>query len=375
VTASPHGATPDDASPDGASPHGASSDGLRAGRLLRERARQGLARLDVTWWSIVQCAVAAALAWSVAARVFGHPLPIFAAVAAVISLGVSLGVAIGDLIIHRIGSGPVQLGLVVLLGMSIAQFLDSGMLVTNQAAMQAIFVTMLPPPPGGVVTRWEDAVIGGSVALVVAAAAPRDPRRGISRRAEELTRALATSVEEAARAVRHDDPELAGRALGRLRGTQPLIDRSEAALRAGLEISRISPLRRGHRHDLAVYAAVLAGLDWAIRNMRVALRRVDATLDRGESLPRPVADILDDLAESLDLMRADLGRSPGLQSHDAHSRRALVVLARRLDPDELGGGALGATVVVAQVQSAVVDLLIAHGVERDQARALLPRRS
>lgn len=368
-------------------------DALHAdvGTTLRLRGRQGLARLDVTWWSIVQCAVAASLAWTIASDVLGHRLPFFAAVAAVVSLGVSsdqrlrrvgelavgvaIGVAIGDLIIHQIGSGPLQLGLVVLLGMSAAQFLDSGALITNQAAMQAIFVTMLPPPPGGVVTRWEDAVVGGLVALGVAALAPRDPRRGIARRTAELTRTLATSCADAARAVRTDDVALAQLALTRLRGTQPSIEASEKSLRAGLEISRISPLRRGNRDDLAVFAAVLVGLDWAIRSMRVSLRRIDATLDRAESLPRPVADVLDDLAEALDLMRAGLGRSPSIQSDDAASRRSLIVLARQLDPDELGGGSLGATVVVAQVQSAVVDLLVAHGLDRAEARALLPRRS
>lgn len=357
----------------------------------QERLRAGVARLDVAWWSIAQCAVAAALAWSAARYLLGHELPFFAAVAAVISLGVTsdqrirrvgelavgvaIGVAVGDLIIHRIGSGPVQLALVVLIGMTAAQFLDAGTLITNQAAMQAIFVTMLPLPPDGVVARWEDAVLGGLVALAVAAAAPRDPRRGISRRTAELARILALSVFEAARAVRMDDEGAAARALTRLRGTQPLIDSSEKSLRAGLEISRISPLRRPHRDDLAVFAGVLGGLDWSIRNMRVALRRIDSTLDRGEDLPRPVSDVLEELGTALDLMRADLGRSPRITRADAPSRRALVVLARQLDPDELGGGALGATVVVAQLQSAVVDLLTAHGMDRHDARALLPRRA
>lgn len=358
---------------------------------LRERTRQGVARLDATWWSIVQCALAAALSWSVARDVLGHELPFFAAVAAVISLGLSwdrrlrrvaelavgvaIGVAIGDLIIHRIGSGPVQLGIVVLLGMAVGQFLDGGPLITNQAAMQAIFVTMLPLPAGGVVTRWEDAIVGGLVALAVAAVAPPDPRRGISRRTSELARILAGACADAARAVRVDDPGLAAAALERLRATQPLIDRSEQSLRSGLEISRISPLRRNNRDDLAVFAGVLAGLDWAIRSMRVALRRVDATLDRGEPLPRSVADVLDELAAALDLMRSGLTRSPSLHLDDAASGRELAVLARQLDPDELGGGSLAATVVIAQVQSTVVDLIVAHGRSRDYARSLLPRRS
>jgi len=85
--------------------------------------------------------------------------------------------------------------------------------------------------------------------------------------------------------------------------------------------------------------------------------------------------VLDDLAAAVDLIRGGLTRSPSLHLDDAASRRELIVLARRLDPDELGGGSLAATVVIAQVQSTVVDLIAAHGLPREYARALLPRRS
>ena len=42
-------------------------------------------------WQIAQCAVAAGVAWLIAADLLGHPTPFFAPVAAVVSLGTSYG--------------------------------------------------------------------------------------------------------------------------------------------------------------------------------------------------------------------------------------------------------------------------------------------
>jgi hypothetical protein len=50
----------------------------------------------------------------------------------------------------------------------------------------------------------------------------------------------------------------------------------------------------------------------------------------------------------------------------------LAVLAARLEPHSLGAHSLSANVIVGQVRSAVVDLLGALGMNRAQARALLP---
>ncbi len=63
-------------------------------RRLAVRTRAGLdaalKRLRASALPIVQCGVAAGLAWLVAFDVFGHERPFFAPIAAVISLGVSL---------------------------------------------------------------------------------------------------------------------------------------------------------------------------------------------------------------------------------------------------------------------------------------------
>ena len=102
-------------------------------RRLAVRTRAGLdaafKRLRASALPVMQCGVAAGLAWLVAFDVFGHERPFFAPIAAVISLGVSLanrlqravelvvgvslGVLVGDLLISVIGSGWWQLTLVV----------------------------------------------------------------------------------------------------------------------------------------------------------------------------------------------------------------------------------------------------------------------
>src|SRR3954466_13712123 len=102
---------------------------------LRGRSRTGIR----AGWSparaafplALQAGLAAALAWFVAHDVIGRPSPFFAPIAAVITLassvgqrarrtvelvlGVAIGIGIGDGIILLIGTGPWQVGLVVLL--------------------------------------------------------------------------------------------------------------------------------------------------------------------------------------------------------------------------------------------------------------------
>lgn len=355
------------------------------GASARWRPRTGFGRLRATSWSILQCAVGGAIAWVFATEVLGHDEPFFAAVAAIVCLGMSssqrlrrvgelavgvtLGVGIADLIVSWIGSGAWQIAVVVILAMSAAQVLDGGGLVTMQAGLQAVFVTVLPQPPGGNLVRWEDALVGGATALVVAAVAPADPGRQVWWHGRMLVTELADVVAEGAAALRTGNAARAASALERARATQSDIDTWRGAIQAGEEISRLSPLRWHRRPDLARARAALVGIDDAVRGMRVALRHVTAVLERGESLPSPVAGMLEDFAAILRALRHDLGGPPEL----ATSRGALAAFAPRLDRNVLCAKSLSATVVVAQVRSAVVDLLGIHGMDVDEARALLPR--
>jgi uncharacterized membrane protein YgaE (UPF0421/DUF939 family) len=359
-----------------------------ARRSARRSVRQGvdgaLGRLRTTSWPILQCTVGACLAWLAGTELLLHRAPVFAAVAAVVCLGVSqgqrlrrvvelavgvtIGVAVGDLLIHVIGRGWWQLGVVVALGMATAQALGGGNLVTAQAALQGVFLIALPQADAGL-SRWQDALLGSGVALVVAVVLPGDPAGPVRGEAARYIADLADVVRQAAGAVRRHDVDAAVGALERARSTQDVIDRWDERLRDGEEISRISPLRRPRRGELANLRQELVGLDRATRNLRVALRRVAAALEQDEQLPVPIAGVLEDLAAALAALQYETGRA----RPDGLTATTLTALAARLDPAALCAGSLSATVVVAQVRSTVVDLLGATGVAPEEARALLPR--
>jgi uncharacterized membrane protein YgaE (UPF0421/DUF939 family) len=374
---------------------------LRGHARLRERAGRGRRRVSAAYWTIGQCAIGAMIAWLIASRYVHHGTPVFAPIAAVVCLGlshsarvrrmvelaagVSIGVGLADLLIRLIGSGWWQIGLIVLLAMATAQFLGGGTLITNQAAVQAIFLVALPQPAGGGLARWEDALIGSVTALVVAAALPPDPVRAVRPSAQQLITELADVVEAAARAVRTGDSALADVTLDRARATQVNVERLADALQGGEEIARISPLRRGRRDELARYRRTLIGVDRATRNMRVAFRRIAAVLERGQGLPGELSDVLVEMGAVLRTLHDQVGTAMVEVPHAAASRAdppdpasvpyALRDLAARLDPARLGARTMSTTVVVAQIRSAVVDLLEVTGMDTARARRLLPKPS
>jgi hypothetical protein len=112
---------------------------------LRRRFEEAFGRLGAGVWPILQTAVGASLAWFLASAVLGHGQPFFAAIAAVISsgvvvgqegrraielvFGVACGLAVADLLVLAIGTGTVQIGIVVALAMAAAVMLGGGMLL------------------------------------------------------------------------------------------------------------------------------------------------------------------------------------------------------------------------------------------------------
>ena len=344
-------------------------------RLAGQRVRGGL-------WSIGQCSIAASAAWYFSTEVLGHSRPFFACVAAVVCLGVraaqrlrrvaelavgvTVGVAVGDALVGVIGTGTWQIGLVVGVALLLALALDGGALVTAQAGLQAVFVVALPRVQGGDVARWEDALVGGATALAVAALLPADPWGVAKRSGTDLLRGLAGALRESAGALRAQDSAAAAYALARARATQPLQDRFADALATGRDISRLSPLRRDTGGTWLRLSQLSSGVDRATRNLRVLVRRVLFSVNTGEDLPPALADATEQLAHALDLLAQHLDGP-----YDDVIER-LVALASALDPVELGTDGLSASVVVAQLRSALVDLLEGTGVSPERARAVLP---
>jgi uncharacterized membrane protein YgaE (UPF0421/DUF939 family) len=360
--------------------------------MARHRVHLALHRVRTSWWAVGQSALAACVAWETGVRVLHHPAPFFAAVAGIVCLGtshlnrlrrvgelaagVTVGVGVADLLVHQIGRGGWQIGLVVVLGMGLGLLLDGGNLIVNQAALQAVFVTVLPPPAGGYITRWEDALLGGVVALGVAFALPGDPRPAMRQECDQVIATTRQALQRAVQAARENDIEGSVEALELVRSTQQELNRWAEAIRAAEEISRLSPLRRAAEPEIAAHRISLPAIDRCVRNLRVALRRVvaaveDAAAGAGEP---PLSDgVLEILAELAGVLRTV---PSGLLDNDGEGGRrttsALMNLARRLDVDALQATGMSATVVVAQVRSAVVDLLRLPGMPERRRQDVLP---
>ncbi|NAZ87265.1 FUSC family protein [Kineococcus indalonis] len=352
---------------------------------VRRRARTGWQRWQGSWWQILQCGLGAGVAWTLAQVLWDQPYPVFACVAVVVSLGVqnnarlrrvaelgagvTVGVLLGTVIAHLIGRGPWQISLIVVAAMGIARFLDSGVLLVNQAALQATFIIAFPPQQGGGYGRWLDAMTGVAVALAIAALLPPDPTRDVRSRGRAFTGQLADLLEDAADAVREHDAAKADAVLERARATQGELEGWAQSVVAGREVHRLSPLRRGSRAEIAEQQRLQAGVDRATRNVRVMLRRVSTALEYDEQLPASLAGALESLAAAV--------RSLGQPAYEGESVPPSVAglkeLAVTLGPRTLGAESLSATVVVAQLRSVVVDLLQAQGVDRQEAHRLLPR--
>lgn len=332
---------------------------------------------------ILQCSVAAALAWLVATELLAHSRPFFAPIAVVICIGVgfgqqrlrrvvelvvgvSVGIGVGDLLISQIGAGWWQLALVLGLAMTISVLLGGGTLVSLQAGSSAILVATLLPPGGTAgLDRMIDALIGGLLGIAAIAVMPGDPREAVDKRVRQLLGELVAALTAAADAITERDREIAQRALRRAR-TQRAGDEYRDALRAAREIAAISPLHRRQRHRIARLTRAAEPIDLALRNSRVLLRRTRSALTDDETFPPTLPRALRQLADAATVFAGVLAGD----GDPAGVREKIRTAAKTVDDlDHVG---FSAQVVTAQLRSIAVDLLQATGLDHEQARGFLP---
>ncbi len=357
----------------------------RAARRSRKSLADRRRRLGERSFFIVQCAISAGLAWFIAERILGHSQPVFAPIAAVVTLGqsfgqrlrragemvvgVAVGVLIGDLFVTHFGTGYWQLTLVILAAMAVATLLDAGVLLTTQAGVQATFITMIVPPPGQSVTRFLDAVVGGLVALLAATITPASPLRRPRQHTAAIVTDAATMLRDTATALREGDLDLVNATLHRARGSETALERLQDIADDGLAVVRSSPFRRGHLPAVQAIADLLEPLDRGIRNIRVLIRRAMVAVREGEAVPPTYIAMVEELADILDEMASSLAvrRVP-----EAARTRLLALAAHSRDLEE--EASLSAQVIRAQVCSASVDLLRIAGMEYDDAVQELSQR-
>lgn len=351
-------------------------------------ARAGLDRLRARGWAIGQSAASAGVGWFVAQHVLGHDEPFFAAVAGVIGLsasqdnrlrrilelscGVSIGVGVGDVVVAQIGRGVWQVAFVATVAMVVAVLLDSGALIVTQAGIQSVFVVAMPEPSGGYSGRWLDALVGGAVAFAVAFLLPANPKPGLRRISVQISRELSDALRRAAAGCRAGDAEEVSDALDDMRATQATMARWSTAIQGGAEIVRLSYWRHRSRRIVRSHEAAFVRTDHAVRNLRVAVRRLlaateDTAAGTAPPVPAAVLDRVVALADALHTLPGLLVDREG--EGGRRMRAALGALAGDLDHETLGADSLSATVVVAQLRSAVIDLLQITGLSFDEAKA------
>ena len=349
---------------------------------LRGGFHAGLERLQDRGWPVLQTALAAGLAYFLAKFLLGHPQPFFAAVAAVVTLGasvgwalnramqvilgVSLGLVIADLLVlFVIGTGPLQLAIVLGLAMGAVVFFNGGPLLLTQIAISSIIVvTVEAAQKGFSLDRVFDSLVGIGVALVVGVLLPIDPEKRIVRTARPVVSDLATILEDATAALEGGDRDKAGDALVEARQADERVDELRAAIEAGRDTARLSPVRRRSLENLQTYVTAAEGLDLAVPNARVLSRSALRLLRKGEPAPSALTAAVLDLSRAVRALDSYLGGS----ARDTDDVRRYALAAARGATDVLEERRdLGISAVVGQVRSTAVDLLRSTGMDYDSA--------
>jgi uncharacterized membrane protein YgaE (UPF0421/DUF939 family) len=326
-------------------------------------------RVRASMRPVLQTAIAAVVAWFVAKALLPDPRPSFACIAAVIALGASsgqrgsraiqltggvvLGITIADLIVQLIGTGGLQIGVMVLLAMTAALALGGGELLVSEAAVSAILLTTLDPSSssGFSPNRALEAVIGGAVALGVSSfLLPNDPLLEVGRAAQAVFDRLGRALERIAVGLDGREVQATEDALATIRETDRYVRELDAVILAGRETVRLAPPRRRSGEQLDRYGRTLPQLDYAVRDVRVLARNATRALREGE----PISPELPPAIRQLELAVWELAGAFD-DPDKAQTARDHAITAAALADDPAGAGRATAQ-IFGQVRSTAVDL-------------------
>lgn len=355
---------------------------FRRGRAFQ---RRGVGRWRNRIFMIAQQALGGGLAWLFAQQVLGHSMPVFAAVAAILTLGssfnqrlsravevaigVALGVFFGDVFVLLFDRGWWQITIAVLVAMSVAIWLGARDLMVTQAGVQAVVVIVMPFPDGGIFSRWIDAVIGCALGLAIAAFAPTGPIAKPRRLAAKVLYECAAVLDETHTSLRGGDHEAGDRVLERARGISERMTDLDDAASEGLAVVRYSPFLRGQRRLMVDLSELIDPLDRLTRNVRVLVRRAAVALWHDEEVPEDYLLLLERVAEEVRSCADELDarRLP------VATRTRVIELGKARSHLELVRS-ISAVVILAQCRSILVDLLEISGMTYADAREALPDR-
>ncbi|WP_307788404.1 FUSC family protein [Micromonospora ureilytica] len=363
-------------------------DGARiaeATEQLRHRSRatlhDRLHRVRMAGGLAVQAGLAAGLAYLISHKLLGNPQPVFAPISAVGTLaasvgqrfrrtielivGVGVGVFVGDLLIYLLGTGAWQLGLVVTVAILLTIFAGASVAIVIQAAATAVLIVTLSPSTQNLeIPRFVDAFLGGGIALLVTAVLlPLNPLRVINRAARPALDLLAAQLDATADGLRGRDRATIQRALDRLRDNKEELATLAEAIEGAKETATLSPARWHRRSELIHYAEAADPIDRAMRNSGTLIRRSVTLVEDEEPVPDPMPDAIGHLAESVRLLKHEFAAGEEPEKARERSLRAVSEAGRAYG----AGVGFSGSVVVAQIRTTASDLLVASGIEQEEA--------
>jgi uncharacterized membrane protein YgaE (UPF0421/DUF939 family) len=286
--------------------------------------------------------------------------------------GVAIGIAVGDVLIYLIGSGAWQIGLVVTLAIVTAIFAGGGSALVTQAASSAVLVATLTPPATSGISydRFVDALVGGLVGLgVMALLLPLNPLTVVGRAAGPALDVLAEGLTGTAEGLAARDGGQVEAALARLRAAEGDLRTLQEAIEAASETAALAPVRWRTRGALNQYIDAAEHVARALRNSRVLVRRAQALLRDGETLPPSLVEAVQALGEAVSWLRRELADAV----EPVATRERALRAASEAGVAYAEGVDFSGSVIVAQVRSAAVDLVRATGVDGKEANRLVRR--
>ena len=339
-----------------------------------------VAALRVAAVPVLQMGVAATLSWWIAHDLVGHTSTYFAPVASTIVLsnrpgarsrralemvlGIAVGIGIADLLVKAIGTGAIQIGVIVLLAVSTAILLGAGAVIASQAAGTAVLVAAIPAPSAAP-TRFVDALIGGLTGLAVLAAFPRNPLRPLRRSVDSFLARTSSVLADTAEALESGDSAAASAGLGRAYDIGRLGSAFGQLTEEGRETALMAPIHWSLIPAVERYAQAAPHVDSIARDSRVVCRAVRTACETGIDPPPDLPAAIRELSRAVGLLPSVLGGGTDdgeLIDFTLHAAAtATGCLEDRQD--------LSINLIVGSVRSAAVDILRALGVERLEAAA------
>lgn len=348
-------------------------------------------RVRLAMIPIIQCSIAAGLAWYIATRFNTLHNPFFAPIAAIICLGINLeqrqkrsiqvifgvciGIVFGSLLVDYLGNGWWQLIVIVSITMLMAVILNSSMLTAMQSGTTAIIVsTLVISGQGTPVDRLIDTIIGALVGTIVAIIIPTHPLLRSREKAAKLLILTRTIVGNVGIGLTNQDQEFLQSTLDQARTTQALVNKMLDEIKAGKEISKYSPYFYKYKKRLTKHADTTQSIDNAVRNTRVLARTALVAVSEhtciDPNLPNLVQDLLPGFAIVVKYVQADPDQYPDA----VETVRVLRKVTNKVSQHTPQHGGLYTAVMYSQLRSILTDLFQIAGLSLIEAEELVPHK-